>query len=137
MQTKSSIFERILSMEIKNLNESLVLKRKSLRELLLAEEEPFSYTKKGEKHFFDRKELEEISKFIPKYEHQDLKIPIFLYRDINLENFYIEGGIEEEFIKRVIDYKVKSIQGRLYLPKPIAYKIVRKFPTTVQVIWML
>ena len=82
MNLTSKVFEGILSKEIRNLNKNLVVKRKSFKELL-REKEPLSLNKKGEKHFFARKELEKISQVIPKYNYQELKIPIILYK-INL-----------------------------------------------------
>ena len=131
----SKVFERIISKELRTLNENLVSKRKSLKELS-QQKEPFVINKKGEKHFFERKELEKISQVIAKYEHQDLKIPIIFYRDINLDSFYVIGRVEREVVKKLLEFNAKAIKGKFYIPKPLAYKILREFRTTIQVVWM-
>ena len=66
------------------LNRHLPAKRLTLRELLL-EAKPGIKTLDGSTHSFDKKELERLASMIPEWEHEKLRLPIYLEMSSSME----------------------------------------------------
>lgn len=135
MEIKTATLKRLFSSEIRNLNKVLVTKKKNLKELL-QQEKPSATNREGEKHLFRKEELKKITQKLPSYRQSDLKLPISFYRDTKMKDFYVKGKIEAEIVREIINYKVRAVQGKLFISKPLVYKILRNFPTTTQLVWL-
>lgn len=107
-------FENKISLKfLQTLNRHLPKKRKTLRELL-EEDKPGIKNMDGSTHYFDKKELEKLALIIPEWEHNKLRLPIYLEMSSSMERgtIKISGRIESMIIDRILheDEEEKSIE---------------------------
>lgn len=134
--TDEPVLSRWISLEVSRMNEGLVRERKPLS-LLLESEKPCSVTKKGEPYYFDKPVIGALGKSLPKDLQRQLRLPIqfFLSSDVPgscscpdaraLAALQLLGEVST----------LRTIQGdRFWVSRPIAYAIMKKYPTAVQIV---
>jgi uncharacterized protein (UPF0216 family) len=131
-------FEKKISMKfLRTLNRHLPVKRKTLKELLL-EERPNIKNLDGSTHSFDKKELERIASMIPEWEHDKLRLPIYLEMSSSMERgtIKISGSNECMVIKKVLyeeeELEKKEVKVSMIFYYPHLRKIRKELPTTTQ-----
>ena len=101
---KEDDFGKKISLKfIQTLNRPLPAKRRTLKELLL-EEKPSIKNLDGSTHSFDKKELEKLASMVPEWEHDRLRLPIYLEMSSSMERgtIRISGRIECRVINRIL-----------------------------------
>lgn len=131
-------FEKKISMKfLRTLNRHLPAKRKMLKELLL-EERPNLKNLDGSTHSFDKKELERIASMIPEWEHDKLRLPIYLEMSSSMERgtIKISGSNECMVIKKVLyeeeELEKKEVKDSMIFYYPHLRKVRKELPTTTQ-----
>lgn len=130
-----SILTRWMRMEIGKLNDSIVSERKSLAELL-KEEKPASRTKAGKEHDFDISVLKGLDGRLPQDLHDKLKLPIIFFSDTKVpDSCYLNdlNALSALQILGELSEMRQMQQGKIWIGKSIAYSIMRKYPTIVQI----
>ncbi|RLI94178.1 MAG: hypothetical protein DRO92_03255 [Candidatus Altiarchaeales archaeon] len=135
--SERDIFKKFISTQLREMNSSLAV-QKTLKELL-SMDEPFSITRSGDRHLFDKKHLKMLSEIIPYYEHEHIRLPVYLYVDPNISDQYYVKGILESKIIRVLGemgegYRIKD--EILYIPKVIGRMMRIRYPSIVQFFWL-
>ena len=133
---KEDNFEEKFSVRfIQNLNRHLPKKRKTLKDLL-TENKPCVENLDGTVHSFDRNELEKLASLIPAWEHDKLRLPIYLEMRSSMERgaIKISGRIECMLINRILhgDEKPKEVKDSLIIYYPHLPKIRKELSTTTQ-----
>jgi len=130
-------FEKKISMKfLRTLNRHLPAKRKTLKELLL-EERPIIKSLDGSTHSFDKRELERIASMIPEWEHDKLRLPIYLEMSSSMERgtIKISGRNECMVIKKVLyeeELEKKEVKDSMIFYYPHLRKVRKELPTTTQ-----
>ncbi|MGB3907547.1 MAG: DUF61 family protein [Methanomethylovorans sp.] len=131
-----SVLMRWMRTEMNKLNDGIVSERKSLAQLLL-EERPKAKTKAGKDHFFDVVALRNLSENLPKNLYDRLKLPILFFFDSQvLDSCYLNDIYALEALQTLgeISHLRKMQQGRMWVGRSIAYSIMKKYPTVVQIV---
>ena len=127
--------ENISTKFIQTLNRHLPKKRKTLKEHLL-EDMPCTVNLDGSTHSFDRKELEKLSLIVPEWEHDRLRLPIYLEMNSSMERgaIRIAGRIECMVINRILhgDEKPGNAGDSMIIYYPHLIKIRKELSTTTQ-----
>ncbi|MCQ8892492.1 MAG: DUF61 family protein [Candidatus Methanosuratincola sp.] len=116
--------------ELKKLNESLPRERRPVSDLL-NESRPAYKNLAGETVYFNREELDEFVKAVPKASSNLVRLPIVIVRESSLKKgtYLIDGNEGEiEAVNRLLDrppYKNK------YLFRPEVLELIRRFPTII------
>ncbi|MDD1700848.1 MAG: DUF61 family protein [Methanoregula sp.] len=134
--TDESVLTRWMSMEIGRINEGVVRDRKTLSQLL-TEETPGATTKKGEPYFFDRHAIAVLGKRLPDELQARLRLPIlfFISPDVPDSCWCADSAAFEAFIILEEISRLRTMQeGKFWLSRVIVYAIMRKYPTTVQLV---
>jgi uncharacterized protein len=138
MMFKEYNFDKKMSMKfLQTLNRHLPAKRKTLKELLRGDK-PEVRNLDRTTHYFDEKELKKLAFLIPEWDHDKLRLPIYLEMSSSMERgvIKISGRIEcriiSEFLheggeKRRIEEKDSMI---IYYPH--LTKIRKELSTTTQ-----
>jgi len=125
-----------MRVEIGKINKEIVAERKPLSQLL-KEEIPSSETKGGDKHLFDKNILSVLEEQLPAELHGKLRLPILFFLDNRVAD---SSFLSDENAARALQIlgelsKSRSFnKGRLWVGKSIAYSIMRKYPTVVQIV---
>ena len=134
--TDESVLNRWIGIEFAKMNAGIVRERKTLS-ALLAEPCPSAETKGGEPHLFDRAVLELLKNGLPPELHRRLRLPVLFFLSPDtpdscscpdpaaLEAFQLLGEVST----------LRTMQGgRFWVSRPIAYAILKKYPTAVQLV---
>jgi uncharacterized protein (UPF0216 family) len=133
-------FEKKISLKfLQTLNRHLPKKRRTLKELLL-EDMPDIKNLDGSTHLFDKKELEKLASIIPEWEHDNLRLPIYLEMSSSMERgtIKISGRLECRIINRVLHEDEKpekrslEEQDSMTIYYPHLPKIRKELSTTTQ-----
>jgi hypothetical protein len=122
--------------EINKINEGIVFERKSLAQLLL-EDKPTAKTKTGKDHLFDTSTLKDLSEKLPKNLHDKLKLPILFFFDNQVpDSCYLSDAYALQALQTMGEIsRLRTMQqGKLWVGKSIAYSIMKKYPTAVQIV---
>ncbi|WP_340820072.1 DUF61 family protein [Methanolobus sp. WCC4] len=133
--SNDSILTRWMRLEIGKLNDGIVSERKSLASLL-EEEKPVSRTKVGKEHVFDINVLQDLSERLPPDLHGKLKLPIIFFSDTKVpDSCYLNDpdALSALQILGELSEMRQMQQGKMWVGKSIAYAIMRKYPTVVQI----
>ena len=141
MQSKSpigddSVLMRWMRTEINKMNDGIVSERKRLTQLLL-EEKPTARTKGGKDHFFDTATLKTLSEKLPKNLHDKLKLPILFFFDNHVpDSCYLNDAHALQALQTLEEIsRLRTMQqGRLWVGRSIAYSIMKKYLTAVQIV---
>ncbi|MDW7732624.1 MAG: DUF61 family protein [Methanolobus sp.] len=130
------VLMRWMRLEVSKINEGIVTERKSLAQLLI-QERPASKTKSGEEHLFDKETLTFLHDKLPRELHYKLKLPILFFYSMNVpDSCYLKDASALEALQVLGDLsKMRRMQqGKLWVGKSIAYGIMKKYPTVVQIV---
>ncbi|WP_445475512.1 DUF61 family protein [Methanococcoides methylutens] len=131
-----SVLMRWMRVEIGKINKEIVAERKTLSQLL-GEEIPSAITKGGNEHLFDKQILSVLEKGLPEELHGRLRLPILFFLDNRVEDScYLNDEIAVECLQTLGELsKARSInKGKLWVGKSIAYSIMRKYLTAIQIV---
>lgn len=127
---------RWMRLEVSKINEGIVTERKSLAQLLI-QERPASKTKSGGEHLFDKETLAFLRDNLPGELHYKLKLPILFFYSMNVpDSCYLNDAGALEALQILGDLsKMRRMQkGKLWVGRSIAYSIMKKYPTVVQMV---
>ena len=131
-------FERKISIKfLQTLNRHLPAKRKTLKELF-QETRPNIKNLDGSTHFFDKKEIEKVASLVPEWEHDKLRLPIYLEMSSSMERgtIRVSGRIECMLISRVLygdeEIKKKEVKDAMIFYYPYLRKVRKELPTATQ-----
>lgn len=127
---------RWMRLEVSKINEGIVTERKSLAQLLIPER-PASKTKSGDEHLFDKEILAFLRDNLPGELHYKLKLPILFFYSMNVpDSCYLNDSSALEALQILGDLsKMRRMQqGKLWVGRSIAYSIMKKYPTVVQMV---
>ena len=131
---RESAMERWLKFEFQNINKNIVKRQVSLAELLKMVT-PKTETKDGVEYIFDPDSLNKFSLGIPQFYHGQLMLPIYFYSDLSVKgSCFISDEVAVKALHYTKDlepgYQIQD--GRLWLAKPIAFDLAKKYPTLFQ-----
>jgi hypothetical protein len=122
---------------VKRLNVHLPKNRKTLQQLL-NEDSPYVDTVDGNKIYFKRHDIEEVSKILPKKFYGSIMLPILIVRRIKLGKgvFTVMGGrLEKHLVKKVLGLTQKSFDetesGEVYLYKVQVQELLSKLGSLI------
>lgn len=130
------VLMRWMRLEVSKINEGIVTERKSLAQLLIPER-PAARTKSGDEHLFDKETLTFLHDNLPKEIHYKLRLPILFFYSMNVpDSCYINDATALEALQELGDMsKMRRMQqGKLWIGRSIAYSIMKKYPTAVQIV---
>lgn len=131
-----SVLIRWMRTEISKMNEGVVFERKSLAQLL-REEKPSAKTKAGKDHLFEITTLKNLGEKLPEKLHDKLKLPILFFFDNQVpDSCYLNDAYALEALQNLKEIsRLRTMQqGRLWIGRSIAYLIMKKYPTAVQIV---
>ena len=128
--------EKWLAMEFQNINRNTVKAQASIAALIKMEV-PRLITKSGEEYQFDAPTLDNFARSVPKLYHNRLKLPIYFYKDMRVkDSCFIVDELAGKVLQDTKDldgfYEFKG--GKLWMSRPIAHDIAKKYPTIFQFI---
>ncbi|MBN2110410.1 MAG: DUF61 family protein [Methanosarcinaceae archaeon] len=133
--TDDSIIMRWMRVEMGKINEGIVSERKSLS-MLLTEERPASRTKSGKEHVFDKDVLKILHEKMPADMQDKLKLPILFFSDAQVpDSCFINDPLALlalQILGELSELR-RMQQGKLWVGRSIAYAIMKKYPTVVQI----
>ena len=122
---------------VKRINAHLPKNRKSLLQLL-NEDSPYVEATDGSKIYFKKRDIEEVSKILPKKFHGSLMLPILIVRRIKLGKgvFTVMGGrIEKHLVKKVLGLTSSPFEdfegGEVYLYKVQVQELLSKLGSLI------
>lgn len=131
-------FDKKISIKfLQTLNRHLPAKRKTLKHLL-QEDRPNINNLDGSTHSFDTLELEKIAPMIPEWEHDNLRLPMYLEMSSSMDRgtIKVSGRIECMVITRILyhDEERKKKEGKdsMIFYYPHLRKVRKELPTTTQ-----
>ena len=133
---KEDDFDKKISIKfLQTLNRHLPVKRKTLK-VLLAENKPEVRNLDGTVHFFDKKELAKLASIVPEWEHDRLRLPIYLEMSSTMErgSIRVSGRIECMIIAGLLEQGKTSTEERasMTIYYPHLLKIRKELSTTTQ-----
>jgi uncharacterized protein (UPF0216 family) len=134
--TDESVLIRWMTMEVGKINEGIVKERKSLS-VLLEEDTPSATTKRGEPYYFKKEVIALLGKRLPRELHARLKLPILFFLTPDVPDSCLctdETGIQAlQVLGEISELRIFH-DGKCWVARAIAYAIICKYPTAVQVV---
>ena len=134
--TDESVLVRWMGLEIAKMNEGVVSQRKSLA-FLLAEKDPVSVTKKGDTYHFDLSVIATLGKALPEDLQRQLRLPVLFYSSPDVPDSCMcpdEAALAALQLLGEVS-SLRMFEGsRFWVSRPIAYAIMKKYPTAVQIV---
>jgi uncharacterized protein (UPF0216 family) len=130
------VMMRWMQLELGRINRGIVTDRKRLSDLLL-EERPVSVTKDGKEYRFDKDSLAALASGLPETLQRKLRMPVLFYCSADVPDSCMvtdEAAVEVLLVKGEISPLRRFEDGKLWLSKPIAYALLRKYPTLFQLV---
>jgi hypothetical protein len=130
-----NVLMRWMRTEVTKINEGIVTERKSLARLL-QEEKPASRTKTGDEYVFDTEVVEVFRKKLPPELHYKLRLPIIFFYSPNVpDSCYLNDSHALNALQVLgeLSEMRRMQQGKLWVGRAIAYSIMKKYPTAVQI----
>ncbi|MFZ2455402.1 MAG: DUF61 family protein [Candidatus Altiarchaeia archaeon] len=133
----TGVFENMLGKEMQLLNQNVVVRRKSLKELL-SEEKPSIPNKAGEAYLFNKDALKNAASKYPDYRHGDILLPIHLFVDPEVPNqCFVREECEAGFLKKIAGLEGYPFRkGRMWMSKAIAGKLMKEYPALFQYFYL-
>jgi len=134
--TDESVLVRWMGIEIAKMNEGVVSQRKSLA-ALLAEKDPLSVTKKGDPYHFDLSVIATLGKALPEDLQRRLRLPVLFYASPDVPDSCMcpdETALAAFQLLGEVSTLRTFEGGRFWVSRPIAYAIMKKYPTAVQIV---
>ena len=134
--TDESVISRWMGLEIAKINEGVVTQRKSLL-VLCAEKDPVTVTKKGDTYHFDPVVIATLGKALPEDLKRRLRLPVLFYASPDTPGS-CSCPDEPALAALQLLGEVSTLRsfdgGRFWVSRPIAYAIMKKYPTVVQIV---
>jgi hypothetical protein len=134
--TDESVLVRWMGLEITKMNEGVVSQRKSLA-VLLTEKDPVSVTKKGDAYHFAPSVIATLGKALPEDLQRQLRLPVLFYSSPDVPDSCMCPD-ETALATLQLLGEVSTLRtfegGRFWVARPIAYAIMKKYPTVVQIV---
>jgi uncharacterized protein (UPF0216 family) len=130
------VMMRWMQLELARINRGLVTERKRLTDLL-AEDRPAAVTKDGMEYRFDKEMLAEFASGIPEPLRRRLRMPVLFYCTADVPDSCMltdESAVEVLQLKNEISALRSFEDGRLWVSKPIAFAIARRYPPLFQMV---
>jgi uncharacterized protein (UPF0216 family) len=130
-----SVLSRWIRLEIHRMNAGIVAERKSLARLM-GEERPAARTKDGGIHTFDKNVLATLGRVISEKLREKLLLPILFHADMEVSgSVSLTDPVALQALQELGELSLlRSMQdGRIWIARPIAYALTRKYPTVIQV----
>jgi uncharacterized protein (UPF0216 family) len=118
------------------MNEGVVSQRKSLA-VLLAEKDPVSVTRKGETYPFDPSVIATLGKTLPEDLQRQLRLPVLFYSSPDITDSCMcpdETALTALQLLGEVSAQRTFEGGRFWVSRPIAYAIMKKYPTAIQIV---
>ena len=134
--SEEGVMSRWMSLELGRINSTLVADRKRLVDLL-REDHPSSVTKSGKEYLFNKEILKIFAEKLPGEIKGRLRLPIFFYLDADMTgSALITDEAAVSALQELGDLSTLRVvrDGRLWVGRPIAYAILGKYPTAVQMV---
>jgi uncharacterized protein (UPF0216 family) len=134
--SEEAVLMKWMRLEIGRINDGVVAERKRLSQLL-REDRPAAATKGGGEHTFDKDVLALMEATLPRDLTRRLRLPILFYFDATVpDSCFLADDAAVQALRHLGDISpLRRMQnGRLWVAKPIAYAIMSKYPTTVQIV---
>jgi uncharacterized protein (UPF0216 family) len=131
-----SVMMRWMQLELARVNRGIVTDRKRLSDLL-AEDRPAAITKDGMEYRFDEDKLAEFGSGIPETLQRRLRMPVLFYCTADVPDSCMltdEAAVEALQVKNEISTLRSFEDGKLWISKPIAFAILRRYPTLFQMV---
>ena len=131
-----SVLMRWMRTEINKMNESIVFERKSLTQIL-QEEKPSAKTKADKDHFFEIATLKKLGEKLSEKLQDKLKLPMLFFFDNQVpDSCYLNDAYALEALQALGEIsRLRTMQqGRLWVGRSIAYIIMKKYQTAVQIV---
>ncbi|MGD0817541.1 MAG: DUF61 family protein [Methanomassiliicoccales archaeon] len=128
--------ERVMERLIRNMNEHIPAKRKSLA-TMLDEDDPFYEGKDGKHYNVSKDELKKIAACADPWDLDRIKIPILLMTDTNYGDGYwkVIGKTETRLVSRLIDREPEK-EDEIILFYPQLNELRRLLPTATNAMYM-
>jgi len=126
--------EKWLKVEFHNINKNIVKKQVTVAELLNMDK-PKTETRSGEVYLFDFEALSDFSSMVPILYHRRLRLPIYFYKDLRVkDSCFLTDEVAGLALQKTkdLDSVYKFNEGKLWLSRPLAWEISRKYPTLFQ-----
>jgi uncharacterized protein (UPF0216 family) len=125
-----------MGIEIAKMNEGVVTQRKSLA-VLLGDKDPVSITKKGDTFHFDASVIAALGKALPRDLQRQLRLPILFYASPDVPDSCSCPDAPALATLQLLG-EVSTLRtfegGKFWVSRPIAYAIMKKYPTAVQIV---
>jgi uncharacterized protein (UPF0216 family) len=134
--TDESVLLRWMKLEIGKINESIVVERKTIIQLL-TEGHPSASTKGGKEHFFDIGVVRIFEKSLPKGLHSRLRLPILFYFDPEVtDSCYLTDEMAVEALELLGEISpLRTLrEGKLWVSRVLVYELIRKYQTAIQIV---
>jgi hypothetical protein len=134
--TDESVLNRWMGLEIARMNEGLVTVRKPLS-VLLREERPSAVSRNGEPYYFEKTVIVSLGRSLPEDLHRQLKLPVLFYSSPNVPDSCSCADAPALAAIQLLGEvsTLRTMQGdRFWVSRPIAYAIMKKYPTAVQIV---
>ncbi|HEY3419412.1 MAG TPA: DUF61 family protein [Methanomassiliicoccales archaeon] len=128
--------ERVMERLIRNMNEHIPPKRRSLAAMLY-ENDPFYEGKDGRKYKVSKDELKKLASCADPWDLERIKIPILLMTDTSYGNGYwkVIGKAETRLISRLINREPEK-PDEIIIFYPQLNDLRRQFPTATNAMYM-
>jgi uncharacterized protein (UPF0216 family) len=126
--------ERWMALEMRGIQQGLVVRRRSLRDLL-QEDKPQCTTREGDPYLFDPAVLEKLAEVTTEEERAKLRLPITLRFLSDMEGHCtVDDPIAAEVLRRLEGFgKAYPFRdGRMWLPYSLGLELILKYPTAIQ-----
>jgi uncharacterized protein (UPF0216 family) len=130
-----AVMRRWMGMEMKRITDSLVADRKLLA-TLLTEDKPSATTKGGDPYTFDGAVIRTLGERLPATLHRRLRLPVlFHFSPYVQDSYYLndENAVDALNLLGEIGELREMREGRLWVGRAIAYAILQRYPTAVQI----
>ncbi len=130
-----TVLMRWMRTEVAKINECIVTERKSLDQLL-HEEKPATRTKTGNEYFFNVEVLRLFREKLSAELRYELKLPMIFFSNPSVpDSCYTNDPHALQALQALGDLSgMRRMQhGKLWVGRAIAYSIMKKYPTAVQI----
>jgi len=129
-EDEESVDKLLWEVELKKLTESLPRERRCISDLL-NEDKPAYKNLAGEIVYFNKGELDEFARAVPKGNLGFVRLPIVIIRESSMKKgtYLIDGNEHEiESVNRILD---RPPYDNKYLFRPDVLELVRRFPSII------
>jgi len=130
-----SVLKRWMALEMGRMNDGVVAERRRLSDLV-RETIPVSITRGGKEFAYDKSTLQLLWGKLPESIRTRIKLPIIFYFDSTVtDSFLLTDAIALEVFQSLgeLSEMREFIGGRLWVGRAIVFAIMRKYPSSIQI----